>query len=761
MEIIRKKICFEPSISRQQGLLAFIEHSDLYSETKNVNTTRYEEVCKVDLITGERYIETVAVSNEKIRESDFSYVTMSDKDGNYGRFVCNPYFSGGTGAELFGVGYVNYMDIISRYNKIHNMLFDGLKLKRIVIHNDIYYVDGFDNLVNLYDYNVVAGSDLIEVSKGKFRADDDTLVYETVTEVNECGIETTVKKATTKKIDVDYGQFVNCIKNYEELISLCAFFGGIENMYTFLRFVEDNFIGILPIPAEITGDSVPEFLYYSDIVEWYEWFKKNEGSSDCCVVKKWKDRGGDVMYAFLAGHLNIYQNALDNAKKFFKEDTERDEKEINRHIPKINVSVLLTTKFDDIGIVSSYIDPDEDYRFSEGGEDVRINEGTANSRLLELRSPIVSHDDAGNELPGVLQKRPLYYDCTDNGSRWRKINEDRTGNASVNLNTVNLTIPPLFLSEPDIGLDEYTPGIKFCDKDRVRSSYSNVLSIPFACADDDNGYVINAEYVKYYYEDGEYLNVKESSDEKTGNFICCEMVGDFINKITISHDGNKIRFEYTIQGHYWAKVERASESDSYSFKFSEAIPGTGIVYAEEFDYYPNREIGPYMFYEPEPHVCDDASVHISAGKLEGRSIKMNYIDFDSARVRIRHNEFNIERDGLIANIVDYPAGDVWRSGEFTITGLLIDDKSQLKTAKSLDDLNTKPLPGYSRESIKTPIYKEEALNGIKADINVKINFSVDRGTVASREMHYKLSECNTLEDMENYGNNYFNLKDTK
>ena len=167
-----------------------------------------------------------------------------------------------------------------------------------------------------------------------------------------------------------------------------------------------------------------------------------------------------------------------------------------------------------------------------------------------------------------------------------------------------------------------------------------------------------------------------------------------------------------------------------------------------------------MFFEPEPHKCDDSSIHITPGKLIERTLRVNYVDFESAKVRIRHKEFNIERDGLLANIVDYTAGDVWKSGEFIITGLPIEKKAELKgdnvTLKSLSGI-IKTFHGYNRESIKTPIYKEEALNGIKADVNVKIKFSVNRGTVAAREIHYKLSECNTLEDMENYGNNYFNL----
>ena len=790
MEIIRKKICLETARSRQQGLLAYIKYSELLSA---VTSVKYVEVCKMDPTTGEVCPEIVPMGNTKIGESEFSYVTMSDKDGNYGNFVCNPYISGGTGAELFGVGYVNYMDIIYRYNKIHNLLFDGLKLKRIYINNDIFYITDFDDRINLYDYNLVNGSDLIEVSKGRYKADDETLVYDTVKELDNCGVEREIKKATKKKIDVDFGAFVNCIADYDYLVSLCQFFGGIENIYKFLHFVEDNFIGILPIPAEITGDSVPEFLYYSDIVEWYEWFKTYEGDPNCCIRETWRKKGGDAMYAFLASHLNLYATSLENAKIFFVEDPE------GRHIPKINIGLAIISKYDDVGIVTGYIEDGEDYEHCKEidpkeetkysckreeecwkqEEGVTITGGTANSRILDLKSPILSYDDAGTVLPGILislSGNGLFYDCEDGGRTWRKKNTYKTGSWS---NYARLTIPPIFLSEGGYGKDSYTinieehPELKYCEIDRIHIAYEPKLGIPFASIYkndgtlNEDGYVIGQSYARYYDEDGvTYLNVRELNGK-----ICVEMIGDYITNIEISHDRDRIKFEYTIQGHYWASVKRAHSSineqiDWHAYAFEKEIEGSGIRYTEEYDYYPNTEVGPYMFYRPEQRKCDDPSINtrpIGLGELEERMLLMDKIDFDAAKVRIRHRELEIERDGLLATIAGYTAGDVWRDGRFIISGIPYNSKSILKdvgiTTLSDEKINSlvKTIYVSSRESIKTPIYKEEALNGIKADVNKKINFSVNRGYVSAKEMHYKLSECNSLEDLENYGNNYFNL----
>lgn len=786
MEIIRKKICFEPARSRQQGLLAYINHSETVQETAT-SSVIYEEICKRNLITGEVYSEVIAVNNTKIGESNFSYVTMSDKDGNYGNFVCNPYISGGTGAELFrqhfgeeGVGYVNYMDIIYRYNKIHNLLFDGLKLKKIVINNDIYYVSNFEERVNLYDYVIVDGSNLIEESKDRYKADDETLVYDTVTTIDECGVEQIIRKAVKKKINADFGPFINSISDYDYLVSLCHFFGGIDNIYKFLHFVEDNFIGILPIPAEITGDSVPEFLYYSDIVEWYEWFKLHEGDTNCCVIETWKKKGGDEMYQFLSSHITTYRDAIERAKTFFVEDAGY------KHVPKINVSIAIMSKYDDVGIVTGYIDEKNEFPYGGQEDGVIVSGGTASSRLMDLKSPIISYDDAGTVLPGILNKEANYfYDCTDGGRVWYKKDTYKPEWSESWSNYARLTIPPTFLSYPKYGLSSYTidiiehPELKYCEIDRIHVDYKPILSIPFDSVYkrggeiNKDGYVVNQSYAKYYDEDGTaYLNVKEFN----GN-ICVELIGDYITKIDDYSNSGRIKFEYTIQGHYWASVKREAgkillmdngqgngvELNWHSYAFEKEIDGSGIRYTEEYNYYKNVEVGPYLFYRPEQRKCEDTGRPIGLGELEERMLLCNKIDFDAANVRIRHKELEIERDGLLATIAGYEAGDVWRDGRFTISGIPYESKAILKDKDitSLSDEKiidlVKTIEVSSRESIKTPIYKEEALNGIKADINTKINFSLDRGAVSAKEIHYKLSECNSLEDMENYGNNYFNL----
>jgi hypothetical protein len=55
------------------------------------------------------------------------------------------------------------------------------------------------------------------------------------------------------------------------------------------------------------------------------------------------------------------------------------------------------------------------------------------------------------------------------------------------------------------------------------------------------------------------------------------------------------------------------------------------------------------------------------------------------------------------------------------------------------------------------VFKEDYLMGINGDIKMDIDVEIDRGNAAAFERHLKLSECNSFEDLYNYGNNYYNL----
>ena len=118
---------------------------------------------------------------------------------------------------------------------------------------------------------------------------------------------------------------------------------------------------------------------------------------------------------------------------------------------------------------------------------------------------------------------------------------------------------------------------------------------------------------------------------------------------------------------------------------------------------------------------------------ENITIYYNEIDYDFTEQTIYNKHYDLYREGNLADIVQYREGHVW-----------CDDDSNDYVA--------------SAETINAPIFKEEYLLGISSTFKADVNVTINRGNAAAFERHFKLSECNTMEDLELMGNGqFFNL----
>jgi hypothetical protein len=60
-------------------------------------------------------------------------------------------------------------------------------------------------------------------------------------------------------------------------------------------------------------------------------------------------------------------------------------------------------------------------------------------------------------------------------------------------------------------------------------------------------------------------------------------------------------------------------------------------------------------------------------------------------------------------------------------------------------------------AIDAMLITKDGYEGLQTEPKYDINLTFNRGNASSWEHHFKLSECNTMEDLENYGNNFFNF----
>lgn len=60
-------------------------------------------------------------------------------------------------------------------------------------------------------------------------------------------------------------------------------------------------------------------------------------------------------------------------------------------------------------------------------------------------------------------------------------------------------------------------------------------------------------------------------------------------------------------------------------------------------------------------------------------------------------------------------------------------------------------------AVNAMLFTKDGYEGLQEEPKYDINLLYNRGNAAAWENHFKLSECNTMEDLVNYGNNFFNL----
>lgn len=183
--------------------------------------------------------------------------------------------------------------------------------------------------------------------------------------------------------------------------------------------------------------------------------------------------------------------------------------------------------------------------------------------------------------------------------------------------------------------------------------------------------------------------------------------GDYIRSINLS--GSNIEFVYVIGGRFIG--------DSAG-TYNSPVAGYGDVYYEKHNY-------------EEKHKDLD-KVHKDLVPLDGVDnvpVWSEYIDFEADAKEFYSPRYDLYRTGNTANIIELASAEQW-------------------TAKDGDG------DPYSYDAY---LAKEDYLTAFSLPPKVDVNVTIDRGGVSVFEKHYKLSECNTMQDLVNYGNNFFNL----
>lgn len=388
-------------------------------------------------------------------------------------------------------------------------------------------------------------------------------------------------------------------------------------------------------------------------------------------------------------------------------------------VPYIPIHVLLTNSFDSIGIMSLYEDDMFDWGkfpkdFSGSGFDNEFDyfekkyvEGSGFTRYIDDLGQGYTEEPVQLESKLLTLREKLYIQ-DDNGKTIPAIFEDFDTEQDKKGKFFECILTQYEIS----GITYYRWEI-----------YNYQNSDNLVCADDE---IVRANEMKYrtmtVFEtllsqlsltpasvgDKYYFLVKYNNSQGTPARI------PFSENVIFNQDVSEYEGESTYTGDL---ISAITINDNYI----EFIYVIGAVFSGET--YTNYS-GGTIYKETYPYLTN-VEGEIDIDGFSGISYWYNYVDFDGTKQQIINKDFNLTKEVNIADIVGMTTGDVWRK---------------------------------DGSVYNSPLIKEDYLMGITMNPVTDIDVEIDRGNAAAFERHFRLSECNTLQDLEENGNGFYTIE---
>lgn len=581
----------------------------------------------------------------------------------------------------------------------------------------------------------------------------------------------------------------------------------IEPQYfKFIYDVEKYILGLIRVPEkigqyEISGSKVPNTTYYMTYDEYLNWFNENSSNvyNDKELMKIWENLGGQAFYDFLNTVTPIFLKdfSLPEVGNFVGIVIMPS----NIEIPILFIDEAIpegTYKTYDISVDvnNNLVDGTEIYKVADNGKigsaltpTFKVyNEGeiTVESKLSNLESEnmyqltdniygILNEFDGGGKLfectyrTGVSyrpEKIKYYttklYEYGKRSGEWVVVREvdipekidsliqteilphaSETTYQTVGVGIINSTTTTgntNTVEKTEIfsdGEERVTSAYTYYEKTTTNTyswwSCKEVNVANHSCGDGENiDFSTSTKYRnilllscvpsasegtsgKYYYMvkyDNGFVNV--NGNTVVGSGSTCKL-------LTLPYELNKKKNIMSFEGEFSGTViydELLSQTTStdesgktfITFEYvmgateGEDVATSGIHYKEKYPY---------------TGVCKEIVVidNLYKGEVLYQKIDMSGVD------EVYSEDYNLKRNALISNIMGMEISTQWTSASCVNAYLFTEDAS--------DNLAEYP------------------------DVNVDISYN--RGNSAVFEKRFKLAECNTLEDLENYGNHFFNI----
>ena len=811
MDRISKTICVDNSRSHRNGLLPFVRFGgsgiteEVSSESTNGNYGQY--VCDFTIYSGEteyarlRYLDVIRKYNfiqEQIRNGVFvkKYVISQDEltklDCETNKSVTTP--------------PLNLNIFITDFDERNTKLTYEF---RPLDSQYFYEKNGYYVYERPLQYTEIKDKNDDELT------DDEKTLKEKIENI-ESFIEPGIETEKSEKLFIILPNYDDVIKynkewddwwqeNFKAEGWETDIFGDgyetNENISTEFKFcydVDSYIIGRVEVVYDgNTGSKVPNYVYYTEIWDLKKWFEDNSGITVSAyanpseetewLIKQWEERGGGDFYNFLTGI--TYTNKWQTNK-----EVSINGRTFKYSPPLLNLEAIINAEIENEYLFTPY-----EYSIVNNLKENAVCEYSA-TPISNLKPQFITYDSAHtvkveSQLQTLIDPMAIqvyrgifgsfeYFDesgitgqmfeCTY-CSGWSETPH------IVCYHSGKTVVYQFNESGEKIGQYEVLSGKTYVDEKSEKCpkpSNSNAYICYATKVKEESVEVSNTDIKENKNESGETYNCYWSASTTSTYewWECAKYEGDDLECAdgeTVSKDGSDRKYRnVTIVSCIDSLVGPHSVGEVYYVlaRFNngnegpETICSKGKIHSLKIPYIEGKELN-IVSYEDGTEVYD--KVVSGTPKEDQGVIEIEYVKGvtrgfeDSTGVHYKDtinytsNIFDIVPiDGVYPAELYYDTLDFEKSKETVFSNEYILNRKALRSEIIGMEVGTQ---WTGEGAVSALLFTKDGAEGLQEEPKYNINMLYNRGNAAAGENHFKLSECNTMEDLENYGNNFFNL----
>ena len=806
MDRISKTICVDNSRSHRNGLLPFVRFGgsgiteEVSSESTNGNYGQY--VCDFTIYSGEteyarlRYLDVIRKYNfiqEQIRNGVFvkKYVISQDEltklDCETNKSVTTP--------------PLNLNIFITDFDERNTKLTYEF---RPLDSQYFYEKNGYYVYERPLQYTEIKDKNDDELT------DDEKTLKEKIENI-ESFIEPEKEPENSEKFFIILPNYDDVIKynkewnewwqenfkaeKWEEKI-----FGGYEepneNISTEFKFcydVDSYILGRVEVVySGNTGSKVPNYVYYTEIWDLKKWFEDNSGITVSAyanpseetewLIKQWEERGGGDFYNFLTGI--TYTNKWQTNK-----EVSINGRTFKYSPPLLNLEAIINAEIENEYLFTPY-----EYSIVNNLKENAVCEYSA-TPISNLKPQFITYDSAHtvkveSQLQTLIDPMAIqvyrgifgsfeYFDesgvtgqmfkCTY-CSGWSETPDAYFYHSAITFEWGDGKDEEKILVKSGLSITsgetkEVPPSAdkayQVCCVEILSHSATSAYSANIVSGDTTYPESIHSEYTMSSWTQYRWWKC-ESAD--TEGLICAD--GE-----DVKSEEKKYR-NVTILSCIDSLVGKKNVGNIYyvlaRFDNGRVNPTTilegGEIHSLKIPYIPGKELN-IVSYEDGTEVYD--KVVSRTPKKDQGVVEIEYVkgvksDLSGTTgvhykdtINYTSNNFGIVPiDGAYPAELYYDTLDFEKSKETVFSNEYILNRKVLRSEIIGMEGGTQ---WTSEGAVSALLFTKDGAEGLQEEPKYNINMLYNRGNAAAWENHFKLSECNTMEDLENYGNNFFNL----